>query len=123
MMFDGELPDFLVSEQPTAEYVYEAAKYYGLEYPDIIMAQAILETGHFKSYQCRVKKNLFGLMNPSTGKPFVFNTWQESVLAYKTKVQYKYREGEDYYKFLERIGYAEDKQYTSKLKIINSKNK
>ena len=60
-------------------------------YPKIVLAQAILETGWFRSSVCRNKHNLFGLTNPRTGKYYEFNHWTESVRAYYTKVQYKYK--------------------------------
>lgn len=74
------------------------------------MAQAILETGWFKSPVCRNKHNLFGLTNPRTGKYYEFNHWTESVKAYYTKVQYQYKGG-NYLLWLKKIGYAEDPGY------------
>ena len=65
----------------------------GILYPKIVLAQAILETGWFRSSVCRNKHNLFGLTNPHTGKYYEFNHWTESVRAYYTKVQYKYKGG------------------------------
>ena len=65
----------------------------GILYPKIVLAQAILETGWFRSSVCRNKHNLFGLTNPRTGKYYEFNHWTESVRAYYTKVQYKYKGG------------------------------
>ena len=65
----------------------------GILYPKIVLAQAILETGWFRSSVCRNKHNLFGLTNPRTGKYYEFNHWTESVQAYYTKVQYKYKGG------------------------------
>lgn len=82
----------------------------GLLYPKIVLAQAILETGWFRSSVCRNKHNLFGLTNPRTGKYYEFNHWTESVRAYYTKVQYKYKGG-NYLLWLDEIGYAEDPKY------------
>ena len=63
----------------------------GIKYPKIVLAQAILETGWFKSSVCRNKHNLFGLTNPRTGEYYEFSHWTESVRAYYTKVQYRYK--------------------------------
>lgn len=82
----------------------------GILYPKIVLAQAILETGWFRSSVCRNKHNLFGLTNPRTGKYYEFNHWTESVWAYYTKVQYKYKGG-NYLLWLDEIGYAEDPNY------------
>ena len=82
----------------------------GILYPQIVLAQAILETGWFRSSVCQNKHNLFGLTNPRTGKYYEFNHWTESVRAYYTQVQYKYK-GENYLLWLDKIGYAENPNY------------
>ena len=82
----------------------------GIRHPRIVLAQAILETGWFRSPLCRNRHNLFGLTNPKTGKYYEFNHWTESVRAYYTKVQYKYKGG-NYLLWLRNIGYAEDPRY------------
>ena len=81
-----------------------------IKYPKIVLAQAILVTGWFKSSVCRSKHNLFGLTNPRTKTYYEFNHWTESVKAYYTKVQYRYSGG-NYLLWLKKIGYAEDKGY------------
>lgn len=81
-----------------------------IRYPKIVLAQAILETGWFKSSVCRNKHNLFGLTNPRTGQYFEFSHWTESVRAYYTKVQYRYKGG-NYLLWLDKIGYAESPGY------------
>ena len=89
----------------------------GIQHPKIVLAQAILETGWFTSPVCRNKHNLFGLTNPRTGKYFEFDHWTESVRAYYTKVQYKYKGG-NYLLWLKNIGYAEDPRYVRSLSRI-----
>ena len=90
----------------------------GIKHPKIVLAQAILETGWFRSPFCRNRHNLFGLTNPKTGKYYEFNHWMESLRAYYTKVQYRYSQKNrinssdvDYLKWLRAIGYAEDPRY------------
>lgn len=96
----------------------EALDYYGVKYPKIVYAQAILETGHFKSDLCVNDNNLFGLYNSKKKKFYTFNHWSESVVAYINFVQYKYKPPNDYYDFLDKLGYAEDPLYISKVKQI-----
>ncbi len=85
-----------------------------IKYPKIVLAQAILETGWFKSSVCRNKHNLFGLTNPRTKDYYEFSHWTESVKAYYTKVQYRYKGG-NYLLWLDKIGYAEEKTYVRAL--------
>lgn len=92
----------------------------GIQHPRIVLAQAILETGWFRSPLCRNRHNLFGLTNPKTGKYYEFNHWAESVRAYYTKVQYKYKGG-NYLLWLRDIGYAEDPRYVSEvIKVLKT---
>lgn len=88
-----------------------------IAHPKIVLAQAKLETGNYTSKVCLTHNNLFGLRK-ADGSYYKFNHWKESVQAYKDYIQYKYQPPSNYYKFLEDIGYAEDKSYTDKLKKI-----
>ena len=88
---------------------------YGLHSPDIVLAQSVLETGHYQSDVCRRYNNLFGLYDSRKGDYYRFDRWEDSVYAYKKYIQYKYKGG-DYYEFLKRIGYAEDVTYVSKVR-------
>lgn len=100
----------------------EALTYYDVKYPHIVYAQAFLETGNFKSDLCLGDNNLFGLYNSSKGRYHRFDHWVESVVAYKDFIQRRYKPPEDYYKFLQRIGYAKDPSYIGKLKKVVNKN-
>ena len=104
------------AKELTIENLYAALKKHGIKYPKIVLAQAILETGHFRSRVCNEYNNLFGLRH-SKGY-FTFNHWEESVVAYRDKVQYKHRENENYYAFLKRIGYSTSKDYVRKVREI-----
>lgn len=99
--------------------LYQALDKYGIAFPKIVVAQALLETGYFTSNVCLNYNNLFGLRKPSDGTYYRFGNWEESVKAYKDYVQYKYRGG-DYFRFLDHIGYAEDPNYLYKVKSISS---
>lgn len=105
-----------------SEGLMEALSYYKVKHPDIVYAQAILETGHFKSSICRNNNNLFGLYNSRKKEFYSFGHWTESVEAYLDYIQYRYRPPDDYYDFLDNIGYAEDPHYTNKLKKIVRQN-
>lgn len=119
-----EQPEFLLSEEPDSALLIEALDYYGVKHPEIVYAQAILETGHFRSKVCREYNNLFGLYNSRTESYYKFDHWSESVVAYLDFIQDRYKPPNDYYKFLSDIGYAEDPEYINKLKrIVNQYDK
>lgn len=100
----------------------KALRYYGVHHPDIVYAQAILETGHFKSKVCKDCNNLFGLYDSRNKRYYKFDKWYYSIKAYKTMIQSKYKPPNNYYKFLDDLGYAEDPNYISKLKNIVKRN-
>ena len=106
------------AKELTIENLYAALKRHGIKYPKIVLAQAILETGRFRSRVCNENNNLFGLRH-SKGY-YSYGHWEESVIAYRDKVQYKYRDNENYYSFLKRIGYARAKDYVEKVREIVS---
>jgi len=86
-----------------------------IKHPDIVLAQAKLETAHYTSDVCKRNNNLFGLMRGD--KYHHFPHWRNSIKFYKEHIQSRYNGG-NYYAFLNRIGYAEDKEYTQKLKEL-----
>lgn len=87
----------------------------GLPHPEIVLAQARLETGNFKSRRCRVDHNIFGIKH---GRQYAkYRRWQDCVADYKRRISSRYKGG-SYYQFLTRIGYAKDKKYIYKLKKI-----
>lgn len=111
-----EEPSFLTKSPE--EGLIEALDYYGVLHPEIVYAQAVLETGHFKSNLCISGNNLFGLYNSSKNRYYTFNHWAESVEAYINYIQYRYKPPNDYYEFLDKIGYAEDPDYINKVKKL-----
>ena len=113
-------PDFF--NKLPQEGLMEALEYYEVKHPQIVYAQAILETGHFKSNVCLNYNNLFGLYDSKNKDYYKFNHWTESIVAYKEWIQKKYQPPNNYYVFLEEINYASDKEYISILKsIVNNK--
>lgn len=109
----AETPSFM--HKSPRDGLWEALEYYDIHHKEIVYAQAILETGHFKSGGYRKGHNLFGLRGKHYHR---YKHWSESVKAYREKIQSRYKPGEDYYKFLKRIHYAEDPNYINLLKSI-----
>lgn len=109
-----------INAELSMESLINALYKYNVKEKKIVLAQALLETGYFSSSLCIESHNLFGLRHPSDGSYYTFNNWEESVKAYMDDVQYKYNGG-DYYAFLKRIGYAEDRNYTKKVRKIADK--
>ena len=113
-------PDFF--NKLPQEGLMEALEYYEIKHPQIVYAQAILETGHFKSNVCLNYNNLFGLYDSKNKDYYKFNHWAESIVAYKEWIQKKYQPPNNYYVFLEKVNYASDKEYISTLKsIVNNR--
>lgn len=82
---EGPLP---FSEKNLAQEL----KKQGVMYPDVAMAQSMLETGHFKSDIFLDNNNLFGMKHPRQRQTLSkgpsrghasFNNWQDSVKDYK----------------------------------------
>lgn len=116
---------FYLLEDVNEEVLYNTLVHYEFPFPEIITAQAVLESGNFKSRLCLEHNNLFGLYNSSKGKYYYFDSWISSVFAYKDKILYKYKEDkyDSYYSFLVAINYATDPNYISKIKSLADKIK
>ena len=102
---------FLLSE----ENLMNELKAQDIQFPEIVAAQALLETGNFKSYSCINRNNLFGLRKKDSTY-MSFEHWTDCVAAYKKYIQEWKQPPNDYYKYLDDLGYAEDASYTTKLK-------
>lgn len=113
-------PDFF--NKLPQEGLMEALEYYDVKHPKIVQAQAILETGNFTSERCLVDNNLFGLYDSKRQRYYSFDHWTEGVVAYLNYIQYRYKPPDDYYKFLQDIGYAKDPHYINKVKEIVKQN-
>ena len=82
---------------------------------NIVLAQARLESGNFKSALYKRTNNLFGIKAGEKYKEYPH--WRKSIEDYRLKISKRYQGG-CYYKFLQRIGYAENKDYIKLLKKI-----
>lgn len=88
---------------------------HNIPHADIVLAQAKLETGNFKSSLVGTHQNIFGLRKGNRYRRY--SHWTECVRAYSNLISSRYKGG-DYYAFLERIGYADDPEYIQKLRQI-----
>jgi uncharacterized FlgJ-related protein len=99
----------------------------GIAYPDIVMAQAKIETGHFTSKVFRENHNLFGMKlarqrsTTAIGEQYnhaEYTSWRQSVVDYKLwqdKVLTKVKSRRAYLKYLHE-NYATNKQYVKLIK-------
>lgn len=101
-----------------------------IQYPDIVLAQAILESGYMTSQIFIENNNLFGMRFPerrettaiSENKGYsVYDCWTDSVKDYKLFQDFLFRNKEktrdEYFDYLSRI-YAEDGSYVAFVKEI-----
>ena len=93
----------------------------GVPHAEVVLAQARLESGNFKSRRAREDHNILGIKH--NRRYAKYKRWQECVADYKKCISSRYRKGEDYYSFLQRIGYASDKKYIQKVKEIQEERK
>ena len=114
----------------TTTEVYNEMVKIGMKCPDVVLRQAVLETGWFKSNVFKTKNNLFGMTyydKINKERKFkTYNSWKESIAHYK-KWQDKHYKGGDYYDFLDCtrvtksgrcLRYATSLTYTDKLKKL-----
>jgi uncharacterized FlgJ-related protein len=100
-----------------------------IKYPEIVMAQAILESGHFKSKLFKNNNNLFGFrqakrrettsIGTKNGYAY-YKSWRESVIDYQMyskRYLSHIKTEEEYIKYLNKH-YSESKNYGIVLKKI-----
>ena len=100
------------SHELTLANLIDVIEEVGLSNQLFVLAQAVLETGHFTSPVCKNYHNLFGLYDSKHKDYYRFARWEDSVVGYQEFIQYRYKGG-NYLQFLKRIGYAEDPRYTT----------
>jgi hypothetical protein len=86
-----------------------------IQYPEIVLAQAKLESGNFTSERFKKYNALFGFQTSDTNI-IKYKSWKESVIHYKAWQMKRLKSNENYYDFLIRIKYASDSNYINKLK-------
>jgi uncharacterized FlgJ-related protein len=99
----------------------------GILFPDVVLAQARLETGNFTSKVFKENNNLFGMKLPRVRNTTAigeqnshadYSSWMQSIIDYKLwqdEVVKKHRTKRAYLRYLSK-NYAEDKKYIHKLK-------
>lgn len=129
---DEEREVSLISSTPTElkfsrENLMIVIERSGIRFPDIVFAQAVLETGHFRSDIFREGNNLFG-MKVARSRPTtaigeysghaMYDDWVSSVIdyaLYQSAYLRKLKTEDQYYEYLSQH-YAEDPEYVNKLK-------
>lgn len=113
------------TEDKFKEYLLEL----NIKFPHIVYAQAVLETGHFKSQVFKNNQNLFGMKqarqrattNAGTDLGHaVYHHWRESVVdyaLYQCAFLGKIHSEEAYYQYLS-ANYAEATNYVSQVKTL-----
>lgn len=128
--FEKELVILDTKEQPfSQEELVEMLKDLNVRYPHIVLAQSILETGHYSSTIFKTNHNLFGMKEArrrvKTAKGTQLNhayyeNWKESVYDYafyQCRYMGRIDSEDNYYQALD-ASYAEAGQYSFKLKQI-----
>lgn len=115
-------------------FLYFEILNHDIKHPDIVFAQAILESGFMSSQIFVENNNLFGMRFPERRETIaigenkgysVYNCWIDSVNDYKLFQDFLFRRKEktrdEYFDFLHRI-YAENKSYVFYVKKIINEN-
>ena len=88
---------------------------HNIPHSNIVLAQAKLESNHFKSDLVKSHQNILGMKKGNKYRKY--SHWTECVADYKRRVSSRYKGG-DYYVFLSKIKYAEDPNYIKALKQL-----
>jgi flagellum-specific peptidoglycan hydrolase FlgJ len=118
----------VTNEVFSEELLIEAIKQMKLDHPHIVLAQAKLETGHFRSTIFLENNNLFGMKQarsrPTTAlgthrNHAVYSNWRESLIDYALYSAY-YVQDKDEEEFYEHLNdnYAQDPIYNVKLRNV-----
>jgi hypothetical protein len=111
------------------EYLIEEINRLNFKFPHIVLAQSILETGHYGSKIFKENHNLFGMkearvrLNLAKGTQFghaYYNNWKESLTDYAfwySTYAYKCKTEKQLYKLLDKQ-YVEATAYVSMLQEI-----
>lgn len=105
------------AKSQTVDSVFAYVCASGIQYPEIVMKQIILETGWLKTTYLMKRHNLFAFRYQRSYMRFP--TWQASIDYYKQWQSKSLKTTDkDYYSFLVRIRYAASPVYIQTLKKI-----
>ena len=107
----------------------------GIKFPDLVFAQALLESGDLRSSLCVKSNNLFGMKMPTkretVAKPgkkdyAKYDHWVQSVRDYKLLQEYLFRKREytrsEYVEMLSRR-YSETGDYVNRVRRVLKENR
>ena len=115
----------IIQEISFEDSVYNYILELNIQHPEVVLRQARIESGNFKSRIFLENNNMFGMKVPNKRPNMasgnnrgyaVYNNWKESVIDYALYQVYsgKNLSKEDYIKML-NDNYAEDTEYLNKL--------
>lgn len=112
--------------------LYEQIIKLNIQFPYVVLSQAIYESGHFKSNICKLNNNLFGMTLAKSRKTTavgknkkyaVYTDWIESVKDYKLwqeEIPKKYKKNEKIYLLYLQRNYSKTSNYAKMLKKMNT---
>ena len=110
------------SNKANMQATYNAIKAAGILHPEVVMGQAIQETGWLNCKNCCLRfNNLFGFMSRGN-KCMKFSSQAECITYYKKWQDKRYSKWRkkfpkaDYYHFLKYVHYATGDKYTAEVK-------
>ena len=122
-----------INNEFSKEALVEELKRLNIKYPHIVLAQSMIESGHFESNIFRCNHNLFGMKQArrrittaegTNRNHAYYNHWRESVYDYafyQCRYLSKLDSEEDYFEYL-GASYAEATNYVKMLKQVIKKN-
>ena len=102
------------------ENVYAEIMKQDIKFSDIVLRQTIIESGHYKSHNCKKRNNLLGFKggdktNDNPEGYAIYNNWMESIRAYKLWQEKRLTDDiSDYYQFLIDFKYHQSPDYKTK---------
>lgn len=124
------------AQTPSKSDVYREILANDIKFPDVVMAQAILESGSFTSKLAKHNNNLFGMRFPkvrettAVGQRYGYArylSWKDSVKDYKLWQEVLFRKypnmtRSQYMSYIKKM-YSQTSNYISLVKKVMSKNK